>query len=115
VAGVWVSNHGGRQLDRTPVPLELLPAARDAVGGDVELWMDGGIRSGADIVAALAMGADLCLIGRAYLYGLMAGGQAGVQRVVDILHAEIVRTMHLLGVPSVGQLTPGHATLRPAG
>jgi L-lactate dehydrogenase (cytochrome) len=115
VDAIVLSNHGGRQLDRTPVPLELLPAARDAVGGEVEVWMDGGIRSGADIVAALALGADLCLIGRAYLYGLMAGGQAGVQRVVDILHTEIVRTMQLLGVPSVGQLTPAHATLRPPG
>jgi L-lactate dehydrogenase (cytochrome) len=109
---IVLSNHGGRQLDRTPVPLELLSAARDAVGGDAEVWIDGGIRSGADIVAALAMGADACLVGRAYLYGLMAGGEEGVQRVVDILRAEIVRTMQLLGVGSVADLTRDHAILR---
>jgi L-lactate dehydrogenase (cytochrome) len=109
---VVLSNHGGRQLDRVPVPLEALPAVREAVGGDAEVWLDGGIRTGADIVAALAMGADACLVGRAYLYGLMAGGEAGVDRVVDILRAEIVRTLHLLGVPSIADLTPRHATLR---
>ena len=109
---VVVSNHGGRQLDRVPVPLEVLPVVREAVRGEAEVWVDGGIRSGADIVAALAMGADACLVGRAYLYGLMAGGQAGVQRVVDILRAEIVRTMHLLGVASIADLTPDHAVLR---
>ncbi|MDN3354700.1 alpha-hydroxy acid oxidase [Actinomadura sp. DC4] len=107
-----LSSHGGRQLDRAPVPLELLPAVAEAVRGEAEVWVDTGIMSGADIVAALARGADACLVGRAYLYGLMAGGERGVARAVDILRAEIVRTMQLLGVRTVAELTPEHATLR---
>jgi L-lactate dehydrogenase (cytochrome) len=107
-----LSAHGGRQLDRAPVPLELLPAVAEAVRGEAEVWVDTGILSGADIVAALARGADACLVGRAYLYGLMAGGERGVTRAVDILRAEIVRTMQLLGVRTVAELTPSHATLR---
>jgi L-lactate dehydrogenase (cytochrome) len=107
-----LSNHGGRQLDRAPVPLELLPAAVQAVQGEAEIWLDTGIMSGADIVAAIARGADACLVGRAYLYGLMAGGERGVQRAVDILRTEIVRTMQLLGVRTLAELTPDHATLR---
>ncbi|PXY27209.1 alpha-hydroxy acid oxidase [Prauserella muralis] len=109
---VVLSNHGGRQLDRAPTPLELLAPTLDAVNGDAEVWLDTGILSGGDIVAAMAMGADLCLVGRAYLYGLMAGGERGVQRAVDILTTEIVRTMQLLGVRSVGELHRGHAVLR---
>ncbi|MFF5988932.1 alpha-hydroxy acid oxidase [Prauserella flavalba] len=109
---VVLSNHGGRQLDRAPTPLELLPPTLDTVGGDAEVWVDTGILSGGDIVAALAMGADLCLVGRAYLYGLMAGGERGVQRAVDILRGEIVRTMQLLGARTIGALNPGHAVLR---
>ncbi|MDQ0379819.1 alpha-hydroxy acid oxidase [Amycolatopsis thermophila] len=109
---VVLSNHGGRQLDRAPTPLELLTPTLDAVGGDAEVWVDTGILSGGDIVAALARGASACLIGRAYLYGLMAGGERGVQRCVDILRAEIVRTMQLLGVRTVADLQPTHATLR---
>ena len=110
--GLVLSNHGGRQLDRAPVPLELLPAAVQAVQGEAEIWLDTGIMSGADIVAAIARGADACLVGRAYLYGLMAGGERGVQRAVDILRTEIVRTMQLLGVRTLAELTPDHATLR---
>lgn len=109
---VVLSNHGGRQLDRAPTPLELLPPTLDAVGDDAEVWLDTGILSGGDIVAALARGAQTCLIGRAYLYGLMAGGERGVQRTVDILRAEIIRTMQLLGVRSIAELSPTHATLR---
>ncbi|GLY66102.1 alpha-hydroxy acid oxidase [Amycolatopsis taiwanensis] len=109
---VVLSNHGGRQLDRAPTPLELLPSTLDSVNGDAEVWLDTGILSGGDIVAALARGADACLIGRAYLYGLMAGGERGVQRCVDILRAEIVRTMQLLGVRTLDDLRPSHATLR---
>ncbi|NIJ13530.1 L-lactate dehydrogenase (cytochrome) [Saccharomonospora amisosensis] len=109
---VLLSNHGGRQLDRAPTPLELLRPTLDLVGGDAEVWIDTGILSGGDIVAATAMGADLCLIGRAYLYGLMAGGERGVQRAVDILRAEIVRTMQLLGVRTIADLNSSHATLR---
>lgn len=108
---VVVSSHGGRQLDRAPVPLELLGPTLDAVGGDAEVWLDTGILSGGDIVAALAQGATTCLIGRAFLYGLMAGGERGVRRCVDILRTEIVRTMQLLGVRSIGDLRPSHATL----
>ncbi|NIH87808.1 alpha-hydroxy acid oxidase [Amycolatopsis granulosa] len=109
---VVLSNHGGRQLDRAPTPLELLPATLDAVGGDAEVWLDTGILSGGDIVAAIARGASLCLVGRAYLYGLMAGGERGVQRCADILRGEIVRTMQLLGVREIGHLRPSHAILR---
>jgi L-lactate dehydrogenase (cytochrome) len=110
---VVLSSHGGRQLDRAPVPLELLRASLDAVAGDAEVWLDTGILSGGDVVAAMAMGADLCLIGRAYLYGLMAGGQRGVQRAVDILREDIVRTMQFLGVRSFADLKPSHACFRP--
>ncbi|WP_191303943.1 alpha-hydroxy acid oxidase, partial [Amycolatopsis bartoniae] len=109
---VLLSNHGGRQLDRAPTPLELLPPTLDAVNGDAEVWLDTGILSGGDIVAAIAQGATTCLVGRAYLYGLMAGGERGVQRCVDILRTEIVRTMQLLGVRTIDALRPSHATLR---
>lgn len=109
---VIVSTHGGRQLDRGPAPLELLPAVLDATGGDAEVYLDTGILSGADIVAALALGARGCLVGRAFLYGLMAGGERGVARAAEILGSEITRTLQLLGVPAVDQLTREHAALR---
>ncbi len=110
---VVVSNHGGRQLDRSPTPLEQLPSVVQAVGDRAEVYVDGGILDGADVVAAVAFGARACLVGRAYLYGLMAGGQRGVQRAVDILGHEIGRTMQLLGVRSVADLTPDRVRLRP--
>lgn len=110
--GVVLSNHGGRQLDRAPTMLELLPSVREAIGDRAEVLLDTGIVSGADIVAAIALGADSCLIGRAYLYGLMAGGERGVQKAVDIIRAEIVRTLQLLGVHAIGDLNTTHATLR---
>jgi L-lactate dehydrogenase (cytochrome) len=110
---VVVSNHGGRQLDRAATPLETLPAVVDAVGDRAEVLLDGGVRSGADVVAAVALGAKGCLIGRAYLYGLMAGGERGVRRAVDILADEIVRTLQLLGADSVSTLEPAHVRLRP--
>jgi L-lactate dehydrogenase (cytochrome) len=109
---VVVSNHGGRQLDRAPTPLEQLPAVVAAVGDRAEVYLDGGILNGADIVAAVALGARACLVGRAYLYGLMAGGEQGVQRAVDILSQELVRTMQLLGVTSLSELTPETVRLR---
>ncbi|RSN64864.1 alpha-hydroxy-acid oxidizing enzyme [Amycolatopsis sp. WAC 04182] len=109
---VLLSNHGGRQLDRAPTPIELLPAVLDEIQGDAEVWVDTGILSGGDIVAAIARGADAVLIGRAFLYGLMAGGERGVQRCVDILRAEMVRTMQLLGVRTLADLKPSHATMR---
>ena len=112
VDAIVLSNHGGRQIDMGNVPLELLPAVAAAVGDRVEVYVDGGITSGADIVAALALGARGTLIGRAYLYGLMAGGADGVRRVVDILEKDLRTTMQLLGVSSVADLEPGHVTLR---
>jgi L-lactate dehydrogenase (cytochrome) len=118
VDGVLLSNHGGRQLDRAPVPFHLLPSVRRALPDDVEVWVDTGIMSGADIVAALAMGARFTMVGRAYLYGLMAGGQRGVERAIQILSEEVVRTMRLLGVRTISELEPGHVTqlhrLRPS-
>jgi L-lactate dehydrogenase (cytochrome) len=110
---VVVSNHGGRQLDRAPVPLELLPDVVEAVGDRAEVLLDTGVRTGADVVAAVALGARACLIGRAYLYGLMAGGQPGVERATDILTAEIVRTLQLLGVRTLSELDRSCARLRP--
>jgi L-lactate dehydrogenase (cytochrome) len=108
---IILSNHGGRQLDRAPVPLRLLPDVVEAVGDRSEVWLDTGILSGADIVAALALGARTTLVGRAYLYGLMAGGERGVERAVQILEREIRRTMQLLGVRSVAELGPQHVRL----
>jgi L-lactate dehydrogenase (cytochrome) len=110
VDGIVLSNHGGRQLDRAPVPFYLLPDVVKAVGGRTEISVDTGIMNGADIVAAVALGAQFTLIGRAYLYGLMAGGRAGVDRAVEILRDQIVRTMKLLQVGSVAELNPGHVT-----
>lgn len=109
--GIVVSNHGGRQLDRAPIPLRILPEIVDAVGGRAKVMIDTGITTGADIVAALAAGADFVWVGRAYLYGLMAGGEAGVNKVVEILESEVVRTMKLLGVRSVDQLGREHIRL----
>jgi L-lactate dehydrogenase (cytochrome) len=112
--GVVLSNHGGRQLDRAPVPLEQLPYVVDALGDRAEIFLDGGVLSGGDVIAAVAHGARACLVGRAYLYGLMAGGQAGVQRAADILRRDLIRTMQLLGVTQLGDLTPATVRLRPA-
>jgi L-lactate dehydrogenase (cytochrome) len=108
---IVLSNHGGRQLDRAPVPLRLVPDVVDAVGDRTEVWVDTGVMSGADIVAAMALGARTVLVGRAYLYGLMAGGERGVDRAAEILTREVRRTMQLLGVRSVGELEPSHVTL----
>ncbi len=110
VDGVLLSNHGGRQLDRAPVPFELLPTVAREVGADTEVMIDSGIMSGADIVAAVALGARFTLVGRAYLYGLMAGGRAGVDRAIAILSEEVVRTMKLLGVRALSELEPAHVT-----
>ena len=110
VDGIVLSNHGGRQLDRSPVPFHLLPDVAAAVGGRLEVLLDSGIRSGQDVVAAIALGARFTLIGRAYLYGLMAGGRAGVDRAVDILRGQVERTMRLLGVATLDELGPQHVT-----
>jgi L-lactate dehydrogenase (cytochrome) len=108
---VLVSNHGGRQLDRAPVPLRVLPDVVDAVGSQAEVWVDTGIMTGADVVAAIALGARVALVGRAYLYGLMAGGERGVDRATEILSAEVRRTMQLLGARSITELGPRHVQL----
>ena len=114
VDAIVLSNHGGRQLDMGNAPLELLPGVADAVGDRVEVYVDGGIMSGTDIVAALALGARGTLIGRAYLYGLMAGGYDGVARVADILEKEIRTTMQLLGTTSISDLDLSVVRLRSA-
>ncbi|ORW06448.1 alpha-hydroxy acid oxidase [Mycobacterium kyorinense] len=108
--GIVLSNHGGRQLDRAPVPFHLLPVVARELGADTEILLDTGIMSGADIVAAVALGARCTLIGRAYLYGLMAGGEAGVRRAIEILTGQLTRTMRLLGVSCLEELSPGHVT-----
>ena len=110
VDGIVLSNHGGRQLDRAPVPFHLLPGVAREVGGDTEIVLDTGIMSGADIVAAVALGARFTLVGRAYLYGLMAGGEAGVDRAIEILSGQVGRTMRLLGVTCLEELSPRHVT-----
>lgn len=110
VDGVVLSNHGGRQLDRAPVPFHLLPVVARELGKDTEILVDTGIMSGADIVAAIALGARCTLVGRAYLYGLMAGGQPGVTRAIEILADGVIRTMRLLGVTCLEELSPGHVT-----
>jgi L-lactate dehydrogenase (cytochrome) len=104
VDGLQLSNHGGRQLDRTVPSVDLIARVRDAVGPDVAVLVDSGVRHGADIAVALALGADACAIGRAYLYGLMAGGEPGVDKVIDILTDQFVRTLHLMGITSVAEL-----------
>jgi len=110
VDGIVLSNHGGRQLDRAPVPFHLLPRVVREVGRDATVMLDTGIMNGADIVASVALGAKFALIGRAYLYGLMAGGRRGADRAIAILRSEIVRTMALLGVSSLEELEPRHVT-----
>ena len=110
VDGIVLSNHGGRQLDRAPVPFYLLPEVVKAVGGRTEVAVDTGIMNGADVVASLALGARFTLVGRAYLYGLMAGGRPGVDRAIEILRDQVIRTMKLLEVASVDELNPGHVT-----
>ena len=102
---VWVSNHGGRQLDASPATIDLLPAVAEAVDGRAEVIFDGGIRRGQDAVKALALGATSCAIGRAYLWGLAAGGEAGVRRALAILEADIRRTLALIGCPDIADLS----------
>jgi len=104
VDALIVSNHGGRQLDHVPATISALPAIVDAVGADVEVLLDSGVRRGTDVVKALALGATAVLIGRPYLYGLAVGGQAGVERVLEIYAGELRRTMQLLGVRALDQL-----------
>jgi L-lactate dehydrogenase (cytochrome) len=104
VSGIILSNHGGRQLDGAPAGIDILPEVVEAVGDKVEVFVDGGVVRGSDIIKAIALGAKGCLIGRAYLYGLAAGGEAGVTRVYDILKDEMERTMKLIGCRSIKEL-----------
>ena len=110
VDGIILSNHGGRQLDRAPIPFHLLPQVVREVGRDATVMVDTGIMNGADIVASVALGAKFTLVGRAYLYGLMAGGRPGVDKTIAILRSEIERTMALLGVSTLEELEPRHVT-----
>jgi L-lactate dehydrogenase (cytochrome) len=108
VDGLMISNHGGRQLDGAPAPVDLVRPFRDAVGDSVQLVVDGGVQRGKDVVKALALGADACSFGKAYLYGLAAGGQKGVERVLDLLQREVMRTMTLLGCSSIDAISERH-------
>ena len=108
---VILSNHGGRQLDRAPIPFHLVPEAVKQIGKDAEVHVDTGIMHGADIIASIAKGAKFTLVGRAYLYGLMSGGREGVDKMINILHSDMVRTMKLLGVRSLAELEPGHVKI----
>ncbi len=110
VDGVIISNHGGRQLDGVYPTLRLLPEVLSAVNGRAEVLLDSGIRRGSDIVKALAMGARAVLVGRAYAYGLGAGGEAGVTRAIQILRNDVIRTMKLLGCPATAQLDASYVT-----
>jgi L-lactate dehydrogenase (cytochrome) len=106
--GVVVSNHGGRQLDRSPATLTMLPAVREAVGPDATVLIDSGVMHGQDIVAALALGADAVMAGRAYLYGIMAGGERGVERAFEILRSEYQRGLQLLGLDATSKIDRRH-------
>jgi L-lactate dehydrogenase (cytochrome) len=111
IEAIALSNHGGRQLDSAPAPLDLVPMVAEAVSGRTEIICDGGVRRGSDIVKALALGADACMVGRAYLYGLGAAGEAGVDHVLDILSSDVRRTMALIGCRSIADIGPEHVRI----
>ncbi|MGH8868189.1 MAG: pre-mycofactocin synthase MftD [Actinomycetes bacterium] len=113
VTAISVSNHGGNNLDGTPAPIRMLPVIADAVGDDIEVLMDGGVRRGSDVVKALALGAKAVMIGRAYLWGLAANGQAGVENVLDILRGGIDSTLLGLGHTSIHGLSPVDVVVPP--
>jgi L-lactate dehydrogenase (cytochrome) len=108
---VSVSNHGGRQLDSVAASIRALPEVVAAVGGQVEVWLDGGVRRGPDIVKALCLGANVVLCGRAYAYGMAAAGEAGVTRAIEILRADLDRTLRLLGCRSVAELDRSYVSI----
>jgi L-lactate dehydrogenase (cytochrome) len=105
VDAIAVSNHGGRQLDRAATPLMLLPEVVDAIGSKAEVFLDGGVRSGADVAAAVALGARAAFIGRPYLYALMAGGESAVDHLLKLFADDYVRTLKLLGVSRTADLS----------
>jgi pre-mycofactocin synthase len=113
VGAISVSNHGGNNLDGTPAPIRVLPSIASAVGDQVEVLLDGGVRRGSDVVKAVALGARAVMIGRAYLWGLAANGQAGVENVLDILRGGIDSALLGTGVASVHELTPEHLVIPP--
>jgi L-lactate dehydrogenase (cytochrome) len=115
IDAVALSNHGGRQLDSAPAPLDLLAPTAQATGGTLPLICDGGIRRGSDIVKAIALGASACTLGRSYLYGLGAAGEPGVERVLSMLTDDMTRTMSLCGVRSISEITPELLSLVPVG
>jgi L-lactate dehydrogenase (cytochrome) len=110
---IVVSNHGGRQLDGVAATIRVLPEVAAAVGDRVEVLMDGGIRRGSDIVKAMCLGARAVLIGRAYTYGLAAAGEEGVTRAINILRDDLLRTMALLGCPSLRELDQSYVNVDP--
>ena len=112
VSGIILSNHGGRQLDRGPVPLEILPDVVAAVGDKVDVYIDGGVMSGQDAYAAIALGAKAVFIGRAYLYGIMAGGQRGVEKVIEIMKRDFINTMALTGSRNISEIQEAGAKIR---
>ena len=105
---VMLSNHGGRQLDASPAPVDCVAPIRDAVGDKLELIVDGGVRRGTHVIKALALGANACSVGRPYLYGLAAGGQKGVEHALGLLRAELERSLALLGCRSIAEIGPDH-------
>ena len=111
--GIVVSTHAGRQLDGVAGSLRVLPGIVEAVGHQTEVLFDGGIRRGADVVRAMALGAKACLLGRGYAYGMAAAGDAGVERAIEIFKADIVRTLKLLGCASIADVSADHVALRP--
>ena len=110
--GIAVSNHGGRQLDRSVTPLRLLPSLAESIGSQVELYLDGGIRSGADVAAAVALGARAAFVGRPYLYALMAGGEPAVDHMLGLFAEDYIRTLQLLGISRTADLTSDLVTLQ---
>jgi isopentenyl diphosphate isomerase/L-lactate dehydrogenase-like FMN-dependent dehydrogenase len=112
VDAIVISNHGGRQMDRGAAPLEILPEMVKAVGSKVEIYIDGGVTSGTDVLAAVGLGAKGVLVGRSYLYGLMAAGQNGVQKMVDIFKLEMETSMKLLGAKNLTELSSDLVSLR---
>lgn len=107
-SGIIVSNHGGRQLDHTPAPIDVLPEIVDAVAGRADVILDGGVRRGTDVLKAVALGAKACMVGRPYLYGLAAGGASGVDRTLNLMGDEVSRDMILLGTPTLDDIGPHH-------
>jgi len=112
ISGIILSNHGGRQLEKGPVPLELLPLVVKEVGANVDIYIDGGVMSGQDAYAAVAMGAKAVFVGRAYLYGIMAGGERGVQKAIEILKRDFINTMALTGARNIAEVQKIGAKLR---